>query len=57
MMVHTELVPQYYIDVCYRYAIGCFWVKFTPIYQPAFDLLEEVFGKKEMIKGHLEIWE
>lgn len=37
--------------------MGCFWVKFTPMYAPAIDVLEEIFRKKEMIAQHLNLWE
>lgn len=55
-LLSTGLVPEFYLDVCYRYAVGCFWVKFMPLYQPATDILEEVFKlNKNYIKTHLDL--
>jgi hypothetical protein len=25
-------VPDQYLDVIYQFLIGCYWIKFTPIY-------------------------
>ena len=43
--MHSELVPAPYVDLCYRFAIGCFWVKFTPLHEPAHDMISEVLCK------------
>lgn len=32
LMLQSDLVPSLYVTVCYRFAIGCFWVKFAPLY-------------------------
>ena len=57
LMLASELVPEIYIQACYRYAIGCFWVKFSPLYQPAFDILEEIFKHQNFLSEHLTIVE
>ncbi len=54
-VLSTGLVPDFYLEVCYRYSVGCFWVKFMVLYQPAQDILEEVFKlNKNYIKLHLD---
>jgi len=55
MIVASELVPPAYMQICYRYGIGCFWVKFTPLYQAAIDLISEVFRVKKFIAVHLTL--
>lgn len=50
------MVPQRYVEACYRYAIGCFWVKFTPFHEAAHSLLSEVFEvSNQMIDHHLRL--
>ena len=50
-LIHSELIPQEYVEMCYRYAIGCFWVKFTPLHEAAHDLIAEVLCRHNAYIG------
>lgn len=57
LILQSDLVPEVYVKACYRYALGCFWVKFSPIYPHAFDILSEVLRQKTFMMEHLNLFE
>jgi len=37
--MQSDLCPEHVVMAIYNYAVGCFWVKFTPLYASANELL------------------
>ena len=57
LLLSSNLIPDLYVTACYRYGIGCFWVKFSPVHQPALDILSEIFKNKDYMSVHLNLLE
>lgn len=32
-LLNTGLIPLEYVQVAFKFLIGCFWIKFTPIFE------------------------
>jgi hypothetical protein len=32
VMLKSQRVPPVYVEVIYQFLIGCFWIKFTPLF-------------------------
>lgn len=43
VLVHTGLMPDFYMDMTYTFLLGCLWIKFLPLQAPIIDCLKEVF--------------
>jgi hypothetical protein len=41
-LIETTLCPKVLITAAYHYAVGCFWVKFSPLFEPAHALLDSL---------------
>ena len=53
-LIETTLCPKPVVEAAYHYAIGCFWVKFSPIFEPAHTLLDSILPQApDLMKEHL----
>lgn len=50
--IDNRSIPESYLNVIYNFLLGCFWIKFTPIFQYASNTLQllireypELFGQ------------
>ena len=36
------MVPDLYKEAVFNYAIGCLWIKFSPMFAPAMEIMQEL---------------
>jgi hypothetical protein len=61
VMIKSGLLPDLYTEIIYNFLIGCFWVRFTLIFENVQDCIAQIFtsldadGKVKYITRHVEI--
>jgi len=55
VMVSSKMVPKFYLECAFKFSIGCFWLKFTPMFTAAAEILQEIFRQGFFLTEHITL--
>lgn len=59
VMISSGFVPEFYLDLAYNFLVGCLWLRFLPLHEPAQHALSEVFrvNPEVYLARHIQLTE